>query len=61
MNDELRIDLQNIRGTDSNSLLRFYDQARSVCNSSASEQERTRLEKTIQRVAKELLKRKVSF
>jgi len=61
MSDELRIDLQNIRATDSNSLLRFYDRARTVCNSSTSEQERARLEKTIQRVAKELLKRKVSF
>ena len=54
-------DLQNIRGADSNSLLRMYDRANEVVIASLSQQERARADKAIQRIVKELEKRKVSF
>ena len=54
-------DLQNIRGADSNSLLRMYDRANEVVTASLSQQERARADKAIQRIVKELEKRKVSF
>jgi hypothetical protein len=49
----------NIRGADSNTLLRMYDQARGVFNQSPSQQMRATANKAIQRIAKELQKRKV--
>ncbi len=51
--------LGSIRGTDSNSLLRLYDQARAISDRAASRHERDRAERTIRRLAKELQKRKV--
>ena len=54
-------DLQNIRGADSNSLLRMYDRANEVVIASLSQQDRARADKAIQRIVKELEKRKVSF
>ena len=54
-------DLQNIRGADSNSLLRMYDCAKAVVIASLSQQERARADKAIRRIVKELEKRKVSF
>jgi hypothetical protein len=59
--DLLLIDQRHIRGTDSNSLLRLYDLATEVFNKSALQLERTRADKAIQRIAKELEKRKVRF
>ena len=52
-------ELRNIRGTDSNSLLRLYDQANEIFNRSRFQQERARADKAIQRIAKELKKRNV--
>ena len=50
-----------IRGSDSNSLLRLYDAARAVFRQSQSQQQRARAAKAMQRLAKELHKRKVPF
>jgi hypothetical protein len=58
-NDILPFNRWNIRGTDSNSLLRLYDLATGVFNKSKSQQERARADRAIQRIAKELQKRKV--
>jgi hypothetical protein len=55
------IDQRNIRGTDSNSLLRLYDLATGVFNRSPSMQERAKADKAIQRIAKELQRRKVTM
>jgi hypothetical protein len=58
-NDVLSLNRWTIRGTDSNSLLRMYDLATGVFNKSKSQQERVRADRAIQRIAKELQKRKV--
>jgi hypothetical protein len=58
-NDVLTLDQGDLRGTDSNSLLRLYDLAHEIFNNSALQQERARADKAIQRIAKELQKRKV--
>jgi hypothetical protein len=50
---------RNLRGTDSNSLLRLYDVANEVFHKSPLLRERTLAEKTIQRITKELRKRNV--
>ena len=60
-NDVLPFQHWNIRGADSNSLLRMYDLATEVFNKSKSQQERARTEKLIQRIVKELQKRKVTL
>jgi hypothetical protein len=49
----------HVRGTDSNTLLRLYDQVRELLARSPSRQERTRAEKAMQRFAHELRKRNV--
>jgi hypothetical protein len=60
MSDEvLTLNQQRVRGTDSNSLLRLYDQANEIFTRSLSQQERTRAGKAVQRIARELEKRKV--
>jgi len=59
--DVLTLALRNIRGTDTNSLLRYYDQAHEIFSTSPLHQERSRAEKAIQRIAKELAKRKVTL
>jgi hypothetical protein len=51
----------DIRGTDSNSLLRIYDLATGVFNKSQSQKERARAGRAMQRIAQELHKRKVTF
>jgi hypothetical protein len=51
----------DIRGTDSNSLLRMYDLATGVFNKSTLQYERARADKAVQRIAKELQKRKVAL
>ena len=55
-NDVLTLNRQGIRGTDSNSLLRLYDLAHAIFDRFASQQERARADKAIQRIAKELAK-----
>ncbi len=51
----------HIRGTDSNSLLRMYDQATGIFNNSTSQRERAIADRAIQRITKELQKRKVTL
>jgi hypothetical protein len=51
----------NIRGIDSNSLLRMYDQAQGAFNKSASQGGRAIADRAIQRITKELQRRKVPF
>ena len=58
-NDVLSMDQPNLRGSDSNSLLRMYDLASNTFNTSPFQQERARAEKAIRRIAKELRKRNV--
>jgi len=60
-NDIFTLAQRNIRGTDTNSLLRLYDLANEIFNKSELHQERARAEKAIQRIAKELAKRKVTL
>jgi hypothetical protein len=55
------LDLTSVRGMDSNSLLRLYDQAKEVVAKAQMQQDRLRAEKAIQRIAKELGKRRVAF
>jgi hypothetical protein len=60
MNDELlTLRQQEIRGTDSNSLLRLYDVASAIVNLSPSQHERTRADRVVRRLAKELQRRNV--
>jgi hypothetical protein len=60
MNAEvLTLGLRNVRLTDSNSLLRLYDQAKIIWQRSDSPQERARAEKAMQMFARELGKRNV--
>ena len=51
--------LSRLRGTDSNSLLRLYDEVRGIVERSQSRQERERAEKAVQRIVGELRKREV--
>jgi hypothetical protein len=59
--DVLGLVLQQIRGADGNSLLRFYDQASAVLNRSVSQQERARADRVLQRITRELDKRNLSL
>jgi hypothetical protein len=59
--DGLNFAQWTIRGVDTNSLLRMYDSATDVFRKSPFQQERARADKAIQRIVKELEKRKVSF
>lgn len=59
--DVRTLDLGSIRGTDSNSLLRMYDQAKAIFDKAPSQQERIQAERAVQRLVKELQKRNVSF
>jgi hypothetical protein len=59
--DVLAVDQRNVRGTDSNSLLRLYDLARGALSKSTCQQERVKAERAIQRIAKELQKRNVTM
>lgn len=52
-------DLGHLRGTDSNSLLRFYDQANEVLLHSQSQNERAKARRAIERMAKEFRKRNI--
>jgi hypothetical protein len=53
------LSLQTIRGTDTNSLLRWYDQAKEALKRSSTPQERARADRAVQRLAEELRKRDV--
>jgi hypothetical protein len=53
------LSLQTIRGTDTNSLLRLYDQAKEALKRSSTPQERARADRAVQRLAEELRKRDV--
>jgi len=57
--DILAFDQGDLRGTDSNSLLRLHDLARETLDKSPLQQERARADKIIRRIAKELQKRNV--
>lgn len=57
--DVLTFSQASIRGSDSNSLLRLYDQARAIFDKSPSQQERLRADKVVQRIARELQKRNI--
>ena len=59
MIDVLNLSVWDIRGTDSNSLLRMHDLASAVRNNSGSREQRTRAEKTMQRIVKELKARNI--
>jgi hypothetical protein len=50
-----------VRGTDSNSLLRLYDRAQAVPQQAQSQVERQKLERAIERIARELQRRNVTF
>jgi hypothetical protein len=52
---------QFVRGTDSNSLLRLYDQANVILDKSPLQQERARAGKAIERISEELRKRNIPF
>jgi hypothetical protein len=58
-NEILTLNQRNLRGADSNSLLRLYDLANDVFQKSRLQQERARADKTIHRIAQELQKRRV--
>jgi hypothetical protein len=59
--DVVTWDLKNIRGTDTNSLLRMYDLATGVLNTSKVQWERARADKASLRIGKELHKRNVAL
>ncbi len=59
MTKETIVDNAQIRGTDSNSLLRLYDRVCHTAANSTTQLERIRADKTRQRIADELMKRKV--
>ena len=52
---------QTVRATDSNSLLRLYDQAKVIFDKSPLQQERARAGKALERISEELRKRNVPF
>jgi hypothetical protein len=58
--DVLALDQPGIRGADSNSLLRMYDEARGLSARSASPKERARANRAVERIARELAKRKLA-
>ncbi len=58
-NDVFTLGQRDLRGIDSNSLLRLYDQANEILNKSPLQQERERADKAIRRFAKELQKRNI--
>jgi hypothetical protein len=57
----LTLEPLNVRGTDSNSLLRLYDAATRIFSTSQLQMERARAEKAIRLIAKELKKRNVTL
>jgi hypothetical protein len=58
--DDVAMDQNSIRRTDTNSLLRLYDRAQLIRGLRSSQYERARAERVLRRVAEELQKRNVS-
>jgi hypothetical protein len=58
-NHVVTLSLNSLRGTDSNSLLRLYDEVQGTLKQSPSQLEREKAEKAIQRITTELRKRNV--
>ena len=58
-NEPLPLNQRKFRGMDNNSLLRMYDLANEFFSRSASQRDRDRASKAIQRIAKELKRRNV--
>lgn len=57
----LTLNLQGVRGTDTNSLLRLYDQVSEIFAKSLLQTERVRAGKAAERIGNELRRRKVPF
>ncbi len=57
--DVLTLARRNLRATDSNTLLRWYDLVKAIFNTSTRRQERVRADTAVRRLAKELQKRNV--
>jgi len=57
----LSVDQPTLRGTDSNSLLRMYDQAQGIFSRARFQQERAKADKAVQRIARELQRRKIKL
>lgn len=55
----LTLSARDLRGIDSNSLLRMYDQANAFVNQSEFQQEGAKAAKAVDRIAKELRHRKI--
>src|SRR5262249_28620168 len=55
--DVLALDQPDIRGADSNSLLRMYDEAKAIAAQSPSQLQRNRADRAVRRLARELQKR----
>ena len=58
-NHVVTLSLSSLRSTDSNSLLRLYDEVQGILKRSPSQQERERAEKSIERITAVLRKRNV--
>jgi hypothetical protein len=58
-NDILSLRQTALRGADSNSLLRMYDDARAIAASAGSQLERARADRAVERIARELRRRNV--
>jgi hypothetical protein len=57
MTDIANVAQRDVRGADTNSLLRMYDLLRGVLSNSPSQLERARADKALGRITKELQKR----
>lgn len=60
-NEVLVLNQRKVRATDSNSLLRLYDQASEIVSRSLSQLDRIRAGKSVERLSKELKRRKIAF
>ena len=57
--DDCRLALRSLRGSDSNSLLRLYDQVKRVMGAPCTQVERERADKVARRIARELQNRDI--
>ena len=58
-NDVFTLSQRDLRGIDSNSILRLFDRATEIFNRSTHQLERAKAEKAVQRISRELQKRNV--
>jgi len=58
-NELVTVTRQSVRGTDSNSLLRLYDQANEIITRSPSQQQRLKAGRAVEYIARELHRRNV--